>query len=90
MLAADDGESGDPLIFVEYVEPLGTGTCWKAGDDDDLAKAADVNVAAFYNGAAADKVFVDLGAVESANHRPDGGCWSPDPLRNQGRALTGP
>ncbi|KAH0456070.1 hypothetical protein IEQ34_013977 [Dendrobium chrysotoxum] len=89
VLAADDGESGDPLFFVEYVEPLGAGARRKAGDDSNLAKAADANLAAFHNGAAADKVFVYLRAVESANHRPDGRCRSPDPLRDQGGALTG-
>ncbi|KAL0913388.1 hypothetical protein M5K25_016846 [Dendrobium thyrsiflorum] len=55
VLAADDGESGDPLFFVEYVEPLGAGARRKAGDDSNLAKAADANLAAFHNGAAADK-----------------------------------
>lgn len=89
MLAADDGESGDPLVVVEDVETLYAVAAREAGDDADVAEAANLNLAAASDGAAADEVFVDLGKIEAADDRPNGGRRREDSLCQEGGALPG-
>lgn len=89
MLSTDDGESGDPLVFIEDVEALYGVTSREARDDADVPEAAYLNLAVPFHGAAADKVFVYLRKIEAANHRPNCGRRRVDSLRHEGGALAG-
>ncbi|CAL9038433.1 unnamed protein product [Musa banksii] len=92
VLSADDGEAEHTPAVVDEVEALGAGARREAGYDADLAEAPRSELATavtpVLEGAAPDEVLVDLGTVEPPDHRPDGGGRGPDPLGEDGGALS--
>lgn len=76
------------LFVVQHVKAFYAGGGRQAGDDVHLSESARLAIAGD-DGAALDEVLVDLGVVEAAEDRPDGGDRGGDGLDDSGAALLG-
>ncbi|KAH7553899.1 hypothetical protein JRO89_XS12G0073600 [Xanthoceras sorbifolium] len=90
MVASHDAKADDVALVIEDLEPLGAALGGEAGDDVNLAEAANADVAAVDDAAALDEVLVPLRVVEPTDHGPDGCDGSRDLLDYGGVALVGP